>query len=78
MSVVRPQAPLIVQSDRTITVEVYHPRYEEIRDQLNRFAELVKSPEHLHTYRMTPVSIWNLAVLMKRPRKFLLPIRIVG
>ncbi len=63
MNQVRPQAPLIVQGDRTITVEVYHPRYEEIRDQLNRFAELVKSPEHLHTYRMTPVSIWNAAAL---------------
>jgi DNA excision repair protein ERCC-3 len=51
--------PLIVQSDRSILVEVASPRYPEARDMLARFAELVKSPEHIHTYRITPLSIWN-------------------
>lgn len=51
--------PLIVQSDHTILVEVDNPRYSEARDRLMRFAELVKSPEHIHTYRLTPLSIWN-------------------
>jgi len=51
--------PLIVQGDYTILVEVDSPRYKEARDALARFAELVKSPEHVHTYRITPLSIWN-------------------
>jgi DNA excision repair protein ERCC-3 len=51
--------PLIVQGDRTILAEVASPRYPEARDALVRFAELVKSPEHVHTYRVTPLSIWN-------------------
>ena len=51
--------PLIVQGDHTILVEVASPRYAEARDQLVRFAELVKAPEHVHTYRVTPLSIWN-------------------
>jgi DNA excision repair protein ERCC-3 len=41
--------PLIVQGDHTILVEVASPRYAEARDQLVRFAELVKAPEHVHT-----------------------------
>src|SRR5208337_3483071 len=53
------QKPLIVQGDRTILAEVASPRYAEARDALARFAELVKSPEHVHTYRLTPLSIWN-------------------
>jgi len=53
------EKPLIVQGDRTILVEVASPRYAEARDALVRFAELVKSPEHVHTYRITPLSIWN-------------------
>ena len=53
------QNPLIVQGDHTVLVEVDSPRYEEARDHLARFAELVKSPEHVHTYRITPLSIWN-------------------
>lgn len=51
--------PLIVQGDRTILLEVASPRYAEARDALVGFAELVKSPEHVHTYRITPLSIWN-------------------
>jgi len=53
--------PLIVQSDRTLFLEVEHPRHEEVRDRLLPFAELVKSPEHVHTYRLTPISLWNAA-----------------
>lgn len=53
--------PLIVQSDRTVLLEVDNPRYEAARDALARFCELVKSPEHVHTYRITPLSLWNAA-----------------
>ncbi len=55
------QNPFIVQGDMTVLAEVHSPLYENARDQLARFAELVKSPEHMHTYRMTPLSIWNAA-----------------
>ena len=51
--------PLILQSDLTIVLETAHPRFEEMRDGLLPFAELVKSPEFLHTYRVSPVSVWN-------------------
>ncbi|HEY2012386.1 MAG TPA: DNA repair helicase XPB [Bryobacteraceae bacterium] len=51
--------PLIVQGDHTILVEVASPRYADARDQLVRFAELMKAPEHVHTYRVTPLSVWN-------------------
>lgn len=51
--------PLIVQGDHTVLLEVDSPRYLAARDALARFAELVKSPEHIHTYRITPLSIWN-------------------
>ena len=53
--------PLVVQSDRTILLEVDHPLYAEARDALAQFAELEKSPEHIHTYRLTPLSLWNAA-----------------
>jgi len=53
--------PLIVQGDRSILVEVDNPRYAEARDALAPFAELEKSPEHIHTYRLTPLSLWNAA-----------------
>jgi len=55
----RPDNPLIVQSDRTLLLEVAHPSFEQVRDELAGFAELVKSPEHIHTYRVTPLSLWN-------------------
>jgi DNA excision repair protein ERCC-3 len=57
----KPDAPLIVQGDRTVLLEVQHPQYEEARDHLARFAELEKSPEYIHTYRLTPLSLWNAA-----------------
>ncbi len=56
-----PQNPLIVQSDKTILLEVENDHYTEARDVLARFAELEKSPEHIHTYRLTPLSLWNAA-----------------
>ena len=56
-----PDNPLIVQSDLTVLVEVGGPHYEEARDLLARFAELEKSPEHIHTYRVSPLSLWNAA-----------------
>ncbi|MBW1789945.1 MAG: DEAD/DEAH box helicase [Deltaproteobacteria bacterium] len=59
MTTYEPSNPLIVQSDHTVLVEVDSPRYEAARNELVRFAELVKSPEHIHTYRITPLSIWN-------------------
>ena len=51
--------PLIVQSDRTLLLDVHAPRAEECRNALIPFAELERSPEHLHTYRLTPLSLWN-------------------
>ena len=59
MSTGRYENPFIVQSDYTVLVEVDNPLYVQGRDALARFAELVKSPEHVHTYRITPLSIWN-------------------
>ena len=56
-----PTNPLIVQSDKTVFLETANPAYEDARDDLARFAELDKSPEHLHTYRITPLSLWNAA-----------------
>ncbi len=58
MAVVAENA-LIVQSDNTVLLEVHSPRAEAAREALAPFAELVKSPEHVHTYRLTPLSIWN-------------------
>src|SRR5437867_1600789 len=53
--------PIIVQSDRTILLEADHPWHAEARDALAQFAELEKSPEHIHTYRLSPLSLWNAA-----------------
>ncbi len=56
-----PNNPLIVQSDRSLLLEVDHPLHDEARDALAQFAELEKSPEHIHTYRLSPLSLWNAA-----------------
>ncbi len=61
-----PENPLIVQGDRSVLLEVNNPRYEETRDVLARFAELVKSPEFIHTYQITPLSLWNAAAAGER------------
>jgi len=51
--------PLIVQSDKTLLLEVEHPQYHEARAAIAPFAELERSPEHVHTYRLTPLGLWN-------------------
>ncbi|WP_208320455.1 MULTISPECIES: DNA repair helicase XPB [unclassified Salinibacterium] len=51
--------PLIVQSDRTVLLEVAHPEAEEARHELAVFAELERAPEHVHTYRITKLGLWN-------------------
>jgi DNA excision repair protein ERCC-3 len=53
--------PLIVQSDKTLLLDVHAPNADECRNALMPFAELERSPEHLHTYRLTPLSLWNAA-----------------
>ena len=51
--------PLIVQSDKTLLLEVDHPQAKEARAAIAPFAELERSPEHVHTYRLTPLGLWN-------------------
>ncbi|MCY1717918.1 DNA excision repair protein ERCC-3 [Microbacterium testaceum StLB037] len=51
--------PLIVQSDRTVLLEVAHPQAETARHELAVFAELERAPEHIHTYRITRLGLWN-------------------
>src|SRR5437763_4710842 len=78
-----PTNPLIVQGDRSVLVEVDNPRYGAARDALAPFAELEESPEHIHTYRLTPLSLWNAAAagitaevmldVLRRYSKFPLP-----
>ncbi|MFP4113631.1 MAG: DNA repair helicase XPB [Spirochaetota bacterium] len=53
--------PLIIQSDASLLADVHDPGFEEARAELAAFAELEKSPEHMHTYRLTPLSLWNAA-----------------
>src|SRR5881227_3535381 len=78
-----PTNPFIVQSDRSVLVEVDNPKYAEARDALAPFAELEKSPEHIHTYRISNLSLWNAAAagftaeamidVLRRYSKFPLP-----
>jgi DNA excision repair protein ERCC-3 len=58
---VKPDNPVIVQGDGKVLLETKHARYESARDFIARFAELEASPEHLHTYRISPLSLWNAA-----------------
>ncbi|GGC89622.1 helicase [Tersicoccus solisilvae] len=51
--------PLIVQSDKTILLEVDHELADEARHAIAPFAELERAPEHMHTYRLTPIGLWN-------------------
>ncbi|BCJ65021.1 DNA repair helicase XPB [Polymorphospora rubra] len=51
--------PLIVQSDKTLLLEVDHPDAQACRIAIAPFAELERSPEHVHTYRLTPLGLWN-------------------
>ncbi|MGO0062197.1 DNA repair helicase XPB [Brevibacillus fluminis] len=56
-----PHLPLIVQSDRTVLAEVQNPLFAEATRSIARFAELEKSPDYIHTYKITPLSLWNAA-----------------
>ncbi|HWM40016.1 MAG TPA: helicase-associated domain-containing protein, partial [Streptomyces sp.] len=51
--------PLIVQSDKTLLLEVDHEQADECRRAIAPFAELERAPEHIHTYRLTPLGLWN-------------------
>ena len=85
---IQTQNPLVVQSDRTLLLEADHPLYAETRDALAQFAELEKSPEHIHTYRLTPLSLWNAAAggltaamvveMLQRFSKYELPPNVVS
>jgi DNA excision repair protein ERCC-3 len=59
--------PLLLQNDLTVWLEAEHPDFEKVRQQLSRFADLIKSPQHIHTYRISSLSLWNAAAMgMKR------------
>jgi DNA excision repair protein ERCC-3 len=60
-------APLIVQSDRTLLLDIHHKDAGSCRDDLIRFCSLVKSPEHVHTYHMDAISLWNAVALGLKP-----------
>lgn len=51
--------PLIIQTDKTLLLEVDSPAFEQCRDSIMPFAELIKSPEHIHTYSISNISLWN-------------------
>jgi DNA excision repair protein ERCC-3 len=57
-----PANPLIVQADLSVLLELAGRAADDAREALARFAELEKAPEHVHTYRITPLSLWNAAV----------------
>jgi DNA excision repair protein ERCC-3 len=75
--------PLIVQSDLSMLLDVHSPSAEAARNDLIAFAELVKSPEHVHTYAISAISLWNAAAAgvgveqvidrLKRWSRFTLP-----
>ena len=54
-----PDGPLIIHSDKTVLLEVDAPTAGEARQALSPFAELERSPEHIHTYRITQLWLWN-------------------
>ncbi len=58
---INPANPVIVQGDGKVLLETNHERFDEARDFLATFAELESSPDLLHTYRITPLSLWNAA-----------------
>lgn len=56
-----PERPLIVQGDHSLLLETHNPQFNDARDAIAPFAELEKSPEHIHSYRIHPLSLWNAA-----------------
>ncbi|MBN1307728.1 MAG: helicase-associated domain-containing protein, partial [Chitinispirillaceae bacterium] len=83
-----PQNPLIIQSNRTLLLEVNNPLFTDARNAVCAFAHLEKSPEYLHTYSITPLSLWNAAALgitsgevverLKRFSKYPIPRNVVA
>ncbi|MFS1513305.1 DNA repair helicase XPB [Chengkuizengella sp. SCS-71B] len=77
---------LIVQADSTILFETNSPQYEEISSYLSLFSDLIKTPEHIHTYKITPLSMWNASAsamksqdiidFLKKYSKFEIPLKI--
>lgn len=55
------ERPLVVQSDGSLLLDVHNRGFEEARAEISAFAELTKSPEHIHTYNISPLSLWNAA-----------------
>lgn len=82
-----PGGPLIVQSDRTVLLEVAHPDADDARHDLAVFAELERAPEHIHTYRITRLGLWNaraaghdaadMLATLERYSKFAIPQSVV-
>jgi DNA excision repair protein ERCC-3 len=64
---VNQEKPIIVQSNSSILLEVRNPLFVEARNAVSEFAHLDKSPEHIHTYSITPLSLWNAAALGMTP-----------
>ena len=64
---INPQNPLIIQSNSTILLEVNNALFTEARNAISLFAHLDKSPEYIHTYSITPLSLWNAASLGLTP-----------
>jgi DNA excision repair protein ERCC-3 len=58
-----PDHPLIVQGDGSILLDAHHPRAEEARMAIAPYAEIVSAPEHVHTYRLSAISVWNALAL---------------
>ncbi|MCX8527338.1 MAG: helicase-associated domain-containing protein, partial [Candidatus Nanopelagicales bacterium] len=54
-----PDGPLIVQSDKTLLLEIDHAQATDCRKAIAPFAELERAPEHVHTYRLSPLGLWN-------------------
>lgn len=54
-----PDRPLIIQSDRTLLLDVHSPSANDCRNEIVAFSELVKAPEHIHTYYISAISLWN-------------------
>ena len=69
--VYNPTNPMIVQGDFSVLLEAYHPDFVKVRSGLAIFADLEKSPEHIHTYRITPLSLWNAAATGQTPAQVL-------
>lgn len=61
--------PLIVQGDSSLLLDVHNPDFEAARGDIAPFAELEKSPEHMHTYKITPLSLWNAASAGMAPKE---------